>query len=55
MRPRRDYVFLILIAIAAGAGGAGIAFFVANKNRVEVAIMSGKSCRIHSSRPPVGK
>jgi alcohol dehydrogenase (cytochrome c) len=52
MRPRRDYVFLILIAIAAGACGAGIAFFVANKNRVEVAIGETRSGVLSMRAPP---
>ncbi len=52
MRPRRDYVFLILIAIAAAAGGAGIAFFVANKNRVEVAVGETRSGLLSMRAPP---
>src|SRR6202167_4184426 len=52
MRPRRDYVFLILIAIAAGACGAGIAFLVANKNRVEVAIGETRSGVLSMRAPP---
>jgi len=53
MRPRRDYIFLILIAIAAAAGGAGIAFFVANKSRVEVAVGETRS-ELLSLRAPSG-
>jgi alcohol dehydrogenase (cytochrome c) len=52
MRPRRDYVILILIAIAAGAGGAGIAFFVANKNQVEVAVGETRSGLLSMRAPP---
>ena len=53
MRPRRDYIFLILIAIAAAAGGAGITFFVANKSRVEVAVGETRS-ELLSLRAPSG-
>ena len=52
MRPRRDYIFLILIAIAAAAGGAGIAFFVANKSRVEVAVGETRSELLSLRAPP---
>src|SRR5271168_5440681 len=52
MRPRRDYVFLILIAIAAAAGGAGIAFLVANKTRVEIAVGETRSELLSMRAPP---
>src|SRR5271154_4537541 len=52
MRPRRDYVFLILIAIAAAAGGAGIAFLVANKTRVEIAVGETPSELLSLRAPP---
>jgi hypothetical protein len=53
MRPRRDYVSLVLVAIAAGVVGAGIAFLVKNKTRVEVAVGETRS-ELLSLRAPAG-
>jgi hypothetical protein len=52
MRTRRDYIFLIVVAIAAAAVGAGIAFFIANKNRVEVAVGETRSELLSLRAPP---
>jgi hypothetical protein len=52
VQPRRDYVVFILVAIAAAAGGAGIVFFVANKNRVEVAVGETRSGLLSLRAPP---
>ncbi len=52
MRPRSDYVLLVGVAIAAVAVGAGVAFLVANKTRVEVAVGETRSELLSLRAPP---
>ena len=53
MNRRREIITFTFVALGAAAVGAGIAFLVANKNRVEVAVADTRG-EIHSLRAPPG-